>query len=99
MNFPDMGLLRLTLCLVAGAGAGAAYFYGLWWTVSRLTNYVHPRLALLVSFAGRALLVIAVFYLAAGGSAAGYLVCAVGFLVARVFAIRGARLKAGKEAA
>lgn len=95
-----MGLsaARLAMAFAAGLLAGGVYFWGLWWTINRMTGFVHPRLALLVSFMGRSLIALAVFYLASGGSAAGYLACAAGFLVVRVVAVRGARRDKAEEA-
>jgi F1F0 ATPase subunit 2 len=99
MNLLDISFAELAVCVVAGGAAGGIYFGGLWWTVNRLTEFVHPRLALLVSFAGRAVVALAIFYLAAGGRPAGYLACAIGFLVVRFAAVRLAKPEKAKEAA
>jgi F1F0 ATPase subunit 2 len=99
MNFMDIGAARLVFAGVAGVLAGVLYFGGLWWTVKRMSKFVHPRLALLVSFFSRALVALAIIYLAAGGQAAGYIAALAGFLLARFIAVRRARPERVREAA
>lgn len=67
----------------AGLAAGGVYFAGLWWTVNRLKISRRPAVLTLASFALRAILVLAVFYLVAQGHWARFLGCMVGFLAAR----------------
>lgn len=99
MNFMDIGAARLILAGVAGILAGMLYFGGLWWTVKRMSRFVHPRLALLVSFFARALVALTIIYMAAGGQAAGYIAAMAGFLLARFIAVRRARPERIREAA
>lgn len=99
MNFLDISAARLAVAGVAGLLAGLFYFGTLWWTVKRMSEFVHPRVALLVSFIIRALVALTVIYLAAGGSAAGYLAALAGFLVMRFAAVRRARPGKTQEAA
>jgi F1F0 ATPase subunit 2 len=99
MNFMEIGAARLVFAGVAGMLAGVIYFGGLWWTVKRMSRFVHPRLALLVSFFARALVALTIIYLAAGGHAAGYLAGLAGFLLSRFIAVRRARPERMREAA
>ncbi len=88
--------LTLVLAWVAGAGLGAMFFGGLWWTVRR--GAASPRRALW--FVASALLRISValggFYLVGGGQWERLLACLVGFVMARLIVMRLTRPSAGQ---
>jgi len=84
-------LYALGFSVAAGLGAGTVYFMGLWWTVNRLKISRRPAVLTLGSFALRAVLVLAVFYLVAQGHWARFLGCMVGFLAARTAITRRLR--------
>ena len=75
--------LPATLALVAGAGLGAIYFGGLWWTVRRAGSFRRPAFSMLVSVLVRMSMVLGGFYLVAGDSWQRLLLCLLGFVVAR----------------
>jgi F1F0 ATPase subunit 2 len=77
------GVGTLALDLTLGSALGAAFYGGLWWTVSRLS----ARKAgswLLGSFALRTAIVLVGFYSVARTPWYGWAACIVGFLAARV---------------
>lgn len=70
--------------LVAGAGLGAFFYGGLWWTVKKLPEVRHPAVWMLVSFAVRtAVTVTGLFWLMAEDWRR-LLVAVAGFICARV---------------
>ena len=71
------------LALLAGAGLGAIYFSGLWWTVRRMGSFRRPASSMLASVLLRMSVALGGFYLVAGGSWQRLLLCLLGFLVAR----------------
>jgi len=75
--------LPAMLALVAGAGLGAIYFGGLWWTVCRAGSFRRPALSLLVSALVRMSVALGGFYLVAGDSWQRLLLCLLGFIVGR----------------
>ena len=78
----------LVLSGIAGAGLGAVFFGGLWWTLRKGLTSEKP----LRSQSGSALLRISVallgFYLVGAGSWQRMLVCTVGFVIARMVVTR-----------
>jgi F1F0 ATPase subunit 2 len=83
-------LLALLAAAALGAGLGAVFFMGLWWTVHRLPVSRHPGTLALGSFVVRAAVVAVGLALLAGDPS--LLVSAlVGFLVARWAALRRGR--------
>lgn len=81
-------LLPLGLGALAGLALGAAYFTGLWLTVRRVANRSGPRTWLLVSFALRTVLTLAVFVLLARQGAYPLLGALLGFIAARPLVTR-----------
>jgi len=82
----DAGLLAL--CGLAGVALGIAYFAGLWWTVRRAVSSRRPAAWFAASFAVRAVLAGAVFWVVAGNGAAALLLSLAGFILVRVVATR-----------
>jgi len=70
--------------VLAGAGLGAIYFGGLWWTVRRAASFRRPVLSMLVSVWLRMSVALGGFYVVAGGNWKRLLLCLLGFVVARV---------------
>ena len=91
--------LPALLAVVSGAGIGAIYFGGLWWTVRRAGSFRRPALSMLVSILLRMSLVLAGFYLVAGDSWQRLLLCLLGFVVARVAVTRLLRPAAPSQVA
>lgn len=83
------------LAVAAGAGLGAFYFGGLWWTLGRILDSLSPAsepkvpfgLAL-GSFVVRTVITLAGFYLVANGDWIRLLLCLAGFLLARTVLVR-----------
>ncbi len=84
--------LALAMALVAGAGLGALYFGGLWWTVRHASSFRRPARSMLASALVRLGAALAGFHLVAGGSWQRLLLCLLGFVVAR--AVVSARVRA-----
>jgi F1F0 ATPase subunit 2 len=75
--------LRLWMALPTGAGLGAIYFGGLWWTVRHAASFRRPVLSMLVSVLLRMSIALSGFYLSAAGSLNRLLLCLLGFVIAR----------------
>jgi F1F0 ATPase subunit 2 len=73
----------LLLALGAGAGLGAVFFAGLWWTVARLGRTRRPGLLLAGSLLLRMAFALGGFYLVARAGWRPLLSCLLGFLLAR----------------
>lgn len=71
------------LAWAAGGVLGAIFFGGLWWTVRRSLTSAQPALWLFGSLLLRITLVLAGFYLVAGGRWERALACLLGFVMAR----------------
>ncbi len=71
------------LALIAGAGLGAIYFGGLWWTVRRAGLFRRPAFSMLASVLVRMGVALGGFYLVASGSWQRLLLCLLGFLIGR----------------
>ena len=80
MNEP----FALVLAWAAGAGLGAIFFGGLWWTIRKGVSSTQPALWFCGSLLLRTSVVLAGFYLVAGRHWWRLLLCLVGFLMARV---------------
>ena len=80
--------LTLTLAGLAGAGLGAIFFGGLWWTVRRGVSSGHPALWFLGSGLVRTSVVIAGFYFVGGGQWQRIAAAFLGFIAAR-FVVMG----------
>lgn len=81
----------LVLALAAGLLLGAIFFGGLWWTVRKGFSSPQPALWILGSLLLRTGTVLAGFYFVAGGHWERLLVCLLGFVIARLIAIRLSR--------
>jgi len=76
----------LALAWVAGAGLGAFFFGGLWWTVRRSTSSPRPASLFFASALLRMGVALGGFYLVGGGQWERLLACLAGFLMARLVA-------------
>lgn len=57
-----LDIMALLLSLIAGAGVGFVYFFGLWLTIKQLAQQKNPGLLMLASLVVRTALVMVVFY-------------------------------------
>ncbi len=89
--------LALVVAWTAGVVLGALFFGGLWWTVRRVGSARHPALWFFGSLLLRTSVVLVGFYVVSGGHLDRLLVCLLGFVMARVFAIRLTRSPAEAE--
>lgn len=89
--------LDALLTMTAGAGVGAFYFGGLWWTVRRLPRTRRPAGVSLASFLLRAAAAMAIFYALADGSPVHWILLLAGFTLARLVLLRRIG-RAGKDA-
>lgn len=87
MNEP----LSLLLALVAGILLGAFFFGGLWWTVRQGVSSKHPALWFFGSLLLRTGIVVLGFYFILGDDSRRLLAGLLGFIVARLIAMRLAR--------
>lgn len=76
-------LLALALAGVAGIVLGALFFGGLWWTVRGALASRRPAIWFLGSLLVRAGIVLAGFYVVAGGHWERLLAALLGFIIAR----------------
>jgi F1F0 ATPase subunit 2 len=81
-------LLTWALAGLAGAGLGAVFFGGLWWTVRKGVSSPRPALWFLASGLLRTCAVLAGFYLVSGGQWKRLLACLLGFIIARLAVTR-----------
>ena len=81
-------ILTLVLAGVAGIVLGALFFGGLWWTVRTALSSRQPALWFLGSFLVRAGIVLAGFYVVAGGHWERLLASLLGFVIARYLVTR-----------
>jgi F1F0 ATPase subunit 2 len=84
-------IVTLTLALVTGVLVGAIFFGGLWWTVRKGVSSKQPALWFLGSVLLRTAIALAGFYLVARGHWERWLVCLLGFVMARVIVTRFAQ--------
>ncbi len=83
---PD--ITSLLLAFTAGLLLGVFYFHGLWHTVKRLPESGRPFLTAIVSFALRAAVILAGFYLVMGSEWEHLVAALIGFILAREFLVR-----------
>ncbi len=69
---------------LAGVGLGLVFFGGLWWTVRRMATFRWPALGVLASLLLRMTITLVGFRLAAGDDWVLFVLCMVGFVLARV---------------
>jgi F1F0 ATPase subunit 2 len=77
-------LLSLTVPLVAGVFLGAVFFGGLWWTVVRGVSSPRPALWFIGSKLLRMGVALGGFYLVGGADWRRWLLCLLGFILARI---------------
>ena len=77
-------LLHLAIPLAAGVLLGAIFFGGLWWTVVRGVSSPRPALWFIASEMLRLGVALGGFYLVGGGDWRRWLLCLLGFLLARL---------------
>ncbi len=78
-----INLLMYGIVLFAGFAMGCLYFSTLWWTVKRMGTIERPAMLFLGSFVMRTGLVLAGFFILAGGRWQRLVIGLFGFLVAR----------------
>jgi F1F0 ATPase subunit 2 len=76
--------LTLVLACAAGAGLGAVFFGGLWWTVRKAVSSTQPALWFLASLLVRMIIALAGFYFVGHGHWERLVVCLLGFVLARL---------------
>ena len=76
--------LTLSLACVAGVALGVIFFVGLWWTVLKGVASKQPALWFFGSLLSRTSVVLAGFYVIAGGHWERLLPCLLGFIAARL---------------
>lgn len=79
-----MTAVGVAASVALGLLLGAAYFGGLWWTLTRLARWRCPGWALAASFVVRGALLLGVLALVARQGVAPLLLVLAGFLAARV---------------
>ena len=87
MNEP----LSLAFAMVAGILLGAFFFGGLWWTVRQGVSSKHPALWFFCSLLLRTGIVVLGFYFILGDDWRRLLAGLLGFIVARLIAMRFSR--------
>lgn len=80
--------LSLAGALVAGIVLGTMFFGGLWWTVRQGVSAKRPALWFLGSLLLRTGIVLAGFYVVAGGHWERLLLCLLGFVIAHFIVTR-----------
>jgi F1F0 ATPase subunit 2 len=80
--------LSLAAGLLAGIGLGAFFFGGLWWTVRQGVSSKHPALWFFGSLLLRTGIVVLGFYFVLGDDSRRLLAGLLGFIVARLIAMR-----------
>jgi F1F0 ATPase subunit 2 len=74
----------LALAVAAGVLLGAIFFGGLWWTVIRAVSYQRPALWFFGSMLARTSITLAGFYFVGGKDWERWLLCLLGFVLARI---------------
>ncbi|KJS03589.1 MAG: ATPase F0F1 [Desulfobulbaceae bacterium BRH_c16a] len=80
--------LLLLLAFTGGLLLGVFFYGGLWWTVRKGLVSPRPALWFLASYLLRTGIAMAGFYILSGGRWQRLLICLIGFLAARFFAVR-----------
>ena len=91
--------LSLTVPLAAGLLLGAIFFGGLWWTVIHAVSSKRPTLWFVGSKLLRMGVALGGFYLVGGGRWERWLLCLLGFVLARLVTWWLTRLPAQSRAA
>ena len=78
----------LAAALITGVVLGTMFFGGLWWTVRQGVSAERPALWFLGSLLVRTGIVLAGFYVVAGGHWERLLLCLLGFIIAHVIVTR-----------
>ncbi|MEZ5501727.1 MAG: ATP synthase subunit I [Halioglobus sp.] len=91
-DIPDLALSG-----VAGIALGAFFFGGLWWTIQLAVLSQRPAMLFLGSLLLRMSVALAGFYFVSHGDWQRLLVCLLGFVVARLVAVRMTRPAAEPE--
>jgi F1F0 ATPase subunit 2 len=81
-------LAAFSLVLMVGFLLGAFFFGGLWWTVQKGLTSQHPILWFFGSNLLRTGLAVAGFYFTSRGDWRKFVVCLIGFVIARVAVTR-----------
>jgi len=81
-------IMPYTLAFIMGAGLGALYYTGLWWTVRALPAARNPALLSLGSFFLRMTVILSGFYLVLDSSWKRLLFSLLGFFLVRHVLIR-----------
>jgi len=84
-------LLSLSFALIAGMMLGAIFFGGLWWTVRKGVSAKHPAFWFFGSMLLRTCIVVLGFYFILGDSWQYLLAGLLGFIAARLIAVRLSR--------
>ena len=77
-------ILIWVLVWLAGAGLGAIFFGGLWWTTGKAMASSQPALWIFASMLLRMSLVLTGFYLVSAGHWERLVLCLLGFILARL---------------
>jgi F1F0 ATPase subunit 2 len=85
-------LLIGALAWLAGLLLGGIFFGGLWWTVRKSVSSQRPALWLLPSLLLRMSITLAGFYFVSDGHWQRWLLCLLGFIMARLIATRLTRM-------
>lgn len=83
---------------LCGAGLGALFFGGLWWTLREALSSERPALWFVGSLLLRMSVALAGFYLVSGGHWQRLVACALGFFIARAVVTRLTRSSAAAPA-
>jgi F1F0 ATPase subunit 2 len=81
-------IAAFSLVLIAGFLLGSFFFGGLWWTVQKGLTSRHPVLWFFASNLLRTGLVVIGFYFTSGSDWRKFVVCLIGFVIARVAVTR-----------
>ncbi|MFO7984466.1 MAG: ATP synthase subunit I [Desulfatiglandaceae bacterium] len=87
----NISIPALAGALAMGIGIGIFYFVGLWWTVQRVSRVAFPGRWVLGSFAVRAGVSMAAFYVIMGDDWRKLMAGLVGFFLIRVVSVRRVR--------
>lgn len=82
------GVAALTVVLIAGLAIGGFFFGGLWWTIQKGLTSKNPAFWFFASTLLRLSLALAGFYFIARSDWRKWLICVIGFLIARVVVTR-----------
>jgi F1F0 ATPase subunit 2 len=88
----------LVYVLIAGLLLGGIYFGGLWWTVCEAAASTQPAILFFVSLLIRTGIVLAGFYFTGRGQGTRFLICLLGFIMARLLVTSLTRERQGFHA-